>query len=362
MSSINLHTREINIKVVYYGPGLGGKTSSLQHVHRGLQQDLRGQLVSLATGVDRTLYFDFLPVKLPKVKDYTIRMSLYTVPGQVHYNATRKLVLQGCDGVVFVADSQTARQEANVESLQNLEDNLRGHGINPESIPLVLQYNKRDLPNVMPVELLEKELNHRKVKQYETCALTGQGVFDALRTITKMVLNDLKKRGIYQDSPGKDEKRPNRVVVSPMVEEGLVKNLDSLMVPPVQDPVAPAPGPEGRALTYSLIWAPGTGREYVLAMEGDIERGDYLSAVKRSEGMLLETVGKSECGSTEPTVAEALLMLGVLGVYFKRFCAIQDKSEPTREEALFCHFFLTDVEFRLRAVSQAAKPSTMEPG
>ncbi len=361
MSSINLHTKEINIKVVYYGPGLGGKTSSIQHVHRGLQNDLRGQLVSLATGVDRTLYFDFLPVKLPKVKDYTIRMSLYTVPGQVHYNATRKLVLQGCDGVVFVADSQAAREEANVESLQNLEDNLRGHGINPESIPLVLQYNKRDLPNVMPVELMDKDLNHRKVKSYPTCALSGDGIFDALRTITKLVLSDLKRRGIYQDSPGKDEKRPNRVVVSPIVEEGLVKNLDSPVETTPEEQPQPAYAKVGRGLTYSLIWFPGSGREYILALEGDIERGDYVSAVKRSEGMLLETVGKSECGTAEPSIAEALLMLGVAGTYYKRFREIQEKVEHSREDALFCHFFLTDVELRLHAANQAAKPTPVSP-
>ncbi len=148
MSSINLHTREITVKVVYYGPGLGGKTSSLQYIHRTLRPELRGQLVSLATSIDRTLYFDFLPVKLPKVKGFTIRMSLYTVPGQVHYNATRKLVLQGTDGVVFVADSQTARHDANIESVKNLDDNLRGHGLNPTTVPMVIQYNKRDLKNI----------------------------------------------------------------------------------------------------------------------------------------------------------------------------------------------------------------------
>jgi signal recognition particle receptor subunit beta len=196
MSSINLHTREINIKVVYYGPGLGGKTTTLQHIHRTLKPDLRGQLVSLATGIDRTLFFDFLPVKLPKVRDFTIRMSLYTVPGQVHYNATRKLVLQGADGVVFVADSQAARQDANIESIGNLYDNLRAHGMNPDTVPLVLQYNKRDLDGILSVEQLDRDLNRHRLKRFETCALSGQGVFEAMRTITKLVLTDLKRKGI----------------------------------------------------------------------------------------------------------------------------------------------------------------------
>src|SRR5690349_7038201 len=135
VSSVNLYTKEISLKIVYYGPGLGGKTSSLQYIHRAIKPDARGQLVSLSTGVDRTLYFDFLPVKLPKLRGYTIRVQLYTVPGQVHYNSTRKLVLTGADGVVFVADSQKARREANIESLQNLVENLREQGLVLDKIP-----------------------------------------------------------------------------------------------------------------------------------------------------------------------------------------------------------------------------------
>jgi len=129
VSSVNLYTKEISLKIVYYGPGLGGKTSSLQYIHRAIKPDARGQLVSLSTGVDRTLYFDFLPVKLPKLRGYTVRVQLYTVPGQVHYNSTRKLVLTGADGIVFVADSQRPRREANIESFQNLQDNLREQGL-----------------------------------------------------------------------------------------------------------------------------------------------------------------------------------------------------------------------------------------
>ena len=354
MSSINLHTREINIKVVYYGPGLGGKTTSLQHIHRTLRPDLRGQLVSLATGIDRTLFFDFLPVKLPKVKDFTIRMSLYTVPGQVHYNATRKLVLQGADGVVFVADSQVARQEANIESLHNLYDNLRGHGMNPDTVPLVLQYNKRDLDNVLSVEQLDEDLNKRKLRRFETCALSGKGIFDTMRTITKMVLADLKRKGIYHGKAAAKvaEEADQEVVVSPKVEEGLVKTLERKEEPeaqpaPVEAPVPPPAIKQSRGLTFSELWPPGSNRDQVLAMEGDIERGDYAAVVKRSEGVLREYVGESiEDGRTN---AEALLMLGVHGGHYARYRNITFKTDPAKEDALFCVFFLADIELRMRS-------------
>jgi signal recognition particle receptor subunit beta len=348
MSSINLHTREINIKVVYYGPGLGGKTTTLQYIHRTLKPDLRGQLVSLATGIDRTLFFDFLPVKLPKVKDFTIRMSLYTVPGQVHYNATRKLVLQGADGVVFVADSQVARQEANIESIGNLYDNLRGHGMNPDTVPLVLQYNKRDLDGILSMEQLDQDLNRHKLRRFETCALSGQGVFETMRTITKMVLSDLKRKGIYHGKAAAKvaAEAEREVVVNPKVEEGLVKTLEGVGEP--RQKTAPPPAiKQSRGLTFSELWAPGSNRDQVLAMEGDIERGDYPAVIKRAEGMLREYVGESiEDGRTN---AEALLMLGVHGGHYARFRNITFKTEAAKEDALFCIFFLADIELRMRA-------------
>src|SRR2546430_11878244 len=159
MSSVTLYTKEISLKIVYYGPGLGGKTSSLQYIHRAIKPDARGQLVSLSTGVDRTLYFDFLPVKLPKLRGYTVRVQLYTVPGQVHYNSTRKLVLTGADGIVFVADSQRERREANIESLGNLVDNLREQGLALDKIPHEFQYNKRDVREPMPIGEMDAALN-----------------------------------------------------------------------------------------------------------------------------------------------------------------------------------------------------------
>jgi signal recognition particle receptor subunit beta len=355
MSSINLHTCEINIKVVYYGPGLGGKTTSIQYIHRALKPDMRGQLVSLATGIDRTLFFDFLPVKLPKVKDYTIRMSLYTVPGQVHYNATRKLVLQGADGVVFVADSQVARRDANMESISNLYDNLRGHGMNPEAVPLVLQYNKRDLGGVLSMEQLDEDLNKRRLQRFETCALSGHGIFDAMRTITKMVMTDLKHKGIYHGKAAAKAaaEAEREVVVSPRVEEGLVKTLERRVEAQAKPVLAEAPAPppaikQSRGLTFSELWSPGASRDQILAMEGDIERGDYPAVVKRAEGMLREYVGESiEDGRTN---AEALLMLGVHGGHYARFRNATYKTNPVKADALFCIFFLADIELRIRAV------------
>ena len=277
MSSINLHTREINVKIVYYGPGLGGKTTALQYFHRTLKPDLRGQLVSLATGVDRTLYFDFLPVKLPAMKDFTIRLSLYTVPGQVHYNATRKLVLQGCDGVVFVADSQEARHDANVESIRNLEDNLRAQGMNPESVPLILQYNKRDLENILPVATMDAELRLRKIPRYETCGLTGMGLFDGLKAIAKLVLADLKKKGIYRERKARTtpsfEAAP---VVSPSVEQNLVQALETREeIRESATTSTPSKVEPARTLTFSEFWSEGQGRKRILAIEGDIERGEF---------------------------------------------------------------------------------------
>ncbi|MGE0325676.1 MAG: ATP/GTP-binding protein [Polyangiaceae bacterium] len=194
MPVVNPLARELVFKVVYYGPGLGGKTTTLQHIHTATKPEYRGKMVSLATPVDRTLYFDFLPIRVPNVRGMGVRLQLFTVPGQVYYNATRKLVLTGADGVVFVADSQRARRDANLESLENLLENLREHGRVLSELPLVLQYNKRDLRDVRPVEELEAELNPRGVPSFETTATSGGGVFEALDRITRLVLEDFERR------------------------------------------------------------------------------------------------------------------------------------------------------------------------
>jgi mutual gliding-motility protein MglA len=191
MSMINYASREINCKIVYYGPGLGGKTTNLEYVYDKVAPSTRGKLISLATETERTLFFDFLPVDLGTIRGFKTRFHLYTVPGQVYYNASRKLILKGIDGVVFVADSQGERMDANIESMHNLYDNLAEYGLDPRQLPFVIQYNKRDLPNAVPVEELEASLNPTRVAHFEAVGTRGVGVFDTLKTVSKQVIKSL---------------------------------------------------------------------------------------------------------------------------------------------------------------------------
>lgn len=194
MPVVNPLARELVFKVVYYGPGLGGKTTTLQHIHATARPEHRGKMVSLATPVDRTLYFDFLPIRVPHVRGMGVRLQLFTVPGQVHYNATRKLVLTGADGVVLVFDSQRAREDANLETLENLKDNLHAHGKSLSEVPHVVQFNKRDLYDVTPVDELERSLNRFGAPSFTTIATNGEGVYEALEAITRAVMEDFDRR------------------------------------------------------------------------------------------------------------------------------------------------------------------------
>ncbi len=193
MTFINYASREINCKIVYYGPGLGGKTTNLQYIYDSTAAQSKGKLISLATETDRTLFFDFLPLDLGTVRGFKTRFHLYTVPGQVFYDASRKLILKGVDGVVFVADSQRERMDANVESLYNLEDNLKQHGYELMKVPYVLQFNKRDLPNAVTYDELRKELLRKDEPIFEAVANKGVGVFDTLKAVAKQVLMELRK-------------------------------------------------------------------------------------------------------------------------------------------------------------------------
>ena len=193
MSFINYSSREINCKIVYYGPGLCGKTTNLQYIYRRTNPEQKGKLISLATETERTLFFDFLPLALGDIRGFKIRFHLYTVPGQVFYAASRKLILKGVDGVVFVADSQIERMESNMESLDDLKINLAEQGYELEKLPYIIQYNKRDLPNVVPLEEMDKLLNHRNIQWFEGVAVTGKGVFETLKSVAKQVLFELKK-------------------------------------------------------------------------------------------------------------------------------------------------------------------------
>ncbi|MBN1602824.1 MAG: hypothetical protein JW915_14540 [Chitinispirillaceae bacterium] len=194
MASINYADREISVKIVYYGPGLSGKTTNLQVIHKKVPPEYKSDMVSLATETDRTLFFDFLPLDLGKIKGFSTKFQLYTVPGQVYYNATRKLVLRGVDGVVFVADSAPDKMQENIESFQNLEENLAEYGYKRETIPIILQYNKRDLPNALPVEEIDRQFNKYNLPWTEAVANKGKGVFDSLKLIGKIVIDYLNKK------------------------------------------------------------------------------------------------------------------------------------------------------------------------
>jgi len=194
MSFINYAAREINCKIVYYGPGLGGKTTNIQWIHEKTREDAKGKLISLATETERTLFFDFLPIELGTIRGFRTRFHLYTVPGQVFYDASRKLILKGVDGVVFVADSQEARMDANIEAIANLRQNLQEQGYDLATMPYALQFNKRDLPSAVALAELEKALRIKGEPVFEAVATTGDGVFETLKAIIKLVLKDLKSR------------------------------------------------------------------------------------------------------------------------------------------------------------------------
>ena len=193
MSLINYSSREINCKIVYYGPGLCGKTTNIQYVYNKVDPSTKGKLITLATEMDRTLFFDFLPLELGQVKGFKTRFHLYTVPGQVYYDASRKLILRGVDGIVFVADSQSARYDANIESLYNLHENLEEYKLKLDDVPFVLQYNKRDMDNIIPMEEMEQELNPEKFPSFPAVAVKGDGVFDTLKCVAKGVLKKLSQ-------------------------------------------------------------------------------------------------------------------------------------------------------------------------
>ncbi|MEB2310831.1 MAG: ADP-ribosylation factor-like protein [Sorangiineae bacterium] len=192
MSFVNHMSKEINCKIVYYGPGLCGKTTNLQYIFEKTSPQAKGKMISLATETERTLFFDFMPIDLGTVKGFKVRFHLYTVPGQVFYDASRKLILKGADGLIFVADSQPERLEANQESVANLETNLAEYNLRLDSVPYVVQYNKRDMPNVVPVDELRAALNPLRVPDFEANARLGPGVFDTLKGLSKLVLGRMR--------------------------------------------------------------------------------------------------------------------------------------------------------------------------
>ena len=303
MALFNQSKREINAKIVYYGPALCGKTTNIKYLHDKLKPENRGKLLSLATQQDRTLFFDFLPVELGEIKGLKTRFHLYTVPGQVYYNGTRKMVLKGVDGLVFVADSQPDMMEANLESLQNLRDNIAQYGRRLEDIPYVIQYNKRDLPDVLPIEEMDRLLNLDRVPSFAASALNGRGVLQTMTTISKMVLHRL--RNVHRPT---EEKRPEERNMGASYR-ALRKDSDRLA--PVASP-APAAGPAAEAReegvatpTVTLVGlgrARGGGNRVVLPVtvkySEQVEEVLVQMRVELEDGELKVRVEKIEPGAS----------------------------------------------------------------
>ncbi len=258
MAIFNYAAREMTAKIVFYGPGLSGKTTSIQYIHTKISPKSKGKLVSLATETDRTLFFDFFPVEFGTIGGFKVKFNFYTVPGQVFYNTTRKLVLKGADGVVFVADSQPGMMEQNQESLANLKENLIAHGIDWETVPFVIQHNKRDLPTVMPLEEMRRVLNLRGVPDYETSATTGMGVMEAMKGICKLVLEDIQQKQRSASKGGKSKTTSPATADTPPTPPTVAKE-GVAAAPLPQTPPRPSAAPPPRA---------AAGQEHTATVEG----------------------------------------------------------------------------------------------
>lgn len=252
MVLFNYATRELTAKIVYYGPGLCGKTTNLEYIHKSLPDKSRGKMLSLATQTDRTLFFDFLPIDLGSVKGMKTRVQLYTVPGQVFYDATRKLVLKGADGVVFVADSQREMFESNLESWENLKTNLEENGLDIKTIPIVIQFNKRDLPNVIPIKEINQKFNHLGAPYFEAVALSGKGVQETLKGIAKVVLESLSQKYTKEGKEAKEAKDASDAKHAKEVKEAEAKSPLADLLEDAEELVEDLPGP-GPALSPEPI-------------------------------------------------------------------------------------------------------------
>jgi signal recognition particle receptor subunit beta len=378
VSSIEPSARKINAKIVYYGPGLGGKTTSLQAVYAVVNPRVRNPMISLATGADRTLYFDFFPLQLPKIRGYRVKLHLYTVPGQVHYNSTRKLVLSGADGVVFVADSQPDRLSANTESMANLAENLKEQGDDLERIPLVLQYNKRDAPHAISVAELDRALNPRGLPVFETVATQNAGVFDALKEITRQVLRLLAKAGFSAPSrPSTDtgasavEDAATPVSISRIQDFPMALQRNESTEMPAVKVAASAPSPQARNGCWmsDLIVAPWL-RDLATQSALAIEKGNWHEAVETSRrGLRTLSTMVAGAHAEEDGWSVAALLLGVSGRRYLQFQQLVQRTAHggavSREDALFSLFFLLDAGLRWQEEEQLSfktdESKTVEP-
>jgi mutual gliding-motility protein MglA len=327
VSMVNPLARELSAKIVYYGPGLSGKTTTLQRIHASVRPDARGELISLSTVGDRTLFFDFLPLEIEHVRGLKLRLQLYTVPGQVFYDATRKLVLNGADGVVFVADSQPLARDSNAESLANLRENLAELGIELERFPLVVQYNKRDLPNVLPVAELRRELNPYRAPEIETVASRGEGVLAGLREITRLVMKDLHSR---------HPERPSR---APVVLSGGGSELQtqiSAAADAEPPPGSAEAGPVGVSFTRLF---PGAGGAIGEA-ERAIRSREYGPAVRTAAQAIADLLDGLPADAGRTTARASLL--GLDGREFLRLGRLARKPDGmlTEQDALFALYVL----------------------
>jgi len=397
LSSINVNAREVAAKIVFYGPGLSGKTTTLKRIFEAVRPQHRGEMMSLATEGDRTLFFDFLPVKVERVGDCAVRLALYTVPGQVFYNATRKLVLQGADGVVFVADSRPEAMDSNRESLQNLEENLAEQGIRLERFPLVVQYNKRDVANALTLETLRRELNGLSAPEYETCATTGKGVLDTLKAITRLVIKDLRAKRIVPPPRGQTQAASTVPALSNPtagIEDQLRQHLhdgveavtdhDDAPVPPTvsEAKIAPSLGtsplgtpargttrpagtpalgvkPAGATTTNTVAAKPAGSRsngpagilsppqllDYATTVDTTFAAGDYTHCVKACH----EVVKRTLAMTGEASIAAQAFFLKVDSGDLLRLQGLLNKAPVQQEDAAFALYVVLQAFTRASA-------------
>jgi mutual gliding-motility protein MglA len=381
MASVNPHTRELVFKLVFYGPGLGGKTTTLQYVHAATKAEHRGKMVSLATPTDRTLYFDFLPIRVPRVRGMAVRLQLFTVPGQVYYAATRKLVLSGADGIVFVADSQAGRMETNQESLDDLHSNLAEHNRELSEVPHTFHWNKRDLSELMPIDELERRFNQYDAPSLGTVATRGEGVFEGLERITRLVLksyeDDPKVRieasaglaeedvaSAIRDMEGAGVEAPTKISAVVPESVGALPDLTSskppaspkpsaqsdvrIVPPPSADPLPQASSapPSRPVFTMSELW-PETDREGVRQAEAMMAARDAVNAILACDVLVTRVLASAAglVGTLDAPRDPALvcLLLGLDGARYFHFRtlvrAARHREPVTMKDALESYSF-----------------------